>query len=310
MKRITAALLAVLVHSLASGAEALPDERGFMDSVRLDRRFSAEMTRLEEAGECADGEALLAQLRAEKRYALDLPAAGEASIPAGGDALYRLRAPSVVGVGTTYLCGRCDHPHARLASGVIVGADGYILTNYHVVEAREGNGALGVITFDGRVFPVREILASSKRDDIALLKVEAEGLPAVPVAGDVAVGERVAAISNPVQHYFVYTEGVVSSKLYRRMGRERVRQLAITADYAKGSSGAPIFNLSGEVVGLVHSTSTVHYGEGRDSDGHDDVQMVWKYCVPYTAIHDLLAPAAAAEADAEDEAEIDEPAAE
>ena len=97
-----------------------------------------------------------------------------------------------------------------MGSGFIVSEDGFIVTNHHVVE-----GATSVIVrlLDRREFDA-EVVGSDARSDLALLKIDAEDLMAVPVADDddVAVGEWVLAIGSPFGLDFSVTAGIVSAK--------------------------------------------------------------------------------------------------
>jgi len=84
------------------------------------------------------------------------------------------------------------------------------------------------------------------------------------------------------------TEGLVAGHyLHREKSHPKGRHVAaITADFAKGSSGGPVLDETGSVVAIVRSTLAVHYDRtnGRDTN----VQMVWKHCIPATALLELL----------------------
>lgn len=135
-----------------------------------------------------------------------------------------------------------------LGSGFIVSSDGYILTNAHVVADAE---EVVVRLSDKREF-VASIVGADSRSDIALLKIDARGLPCV-VAGDpsrLKVGEWVAAIGSPFGFEQTVTVGVVSAK--GRSLPDEVFVPFIQTDVAinPGNSGGPLFNLRGEVVGI------------------------------------------------------------
>ncbi len=135
-----------------------------------------------------------------------------------------------------------------LGSGFIISADGYILTNAHVVnEADE----VIVKLSDKREFKAK-IIGADRRTDVALLKIDATGLPKVNV-GDPAklkVGEWVAAIGSPFGLENTMTAGIVSAK-GRALPQENFVPF-IQTDVAinPGNSGGPLFNLKGEVVGI------------------------------------------------------------
>lgn len=139
-----------------------------------------------------------------------------------------------------------DEP--SLGSGFVVSPDGYILTNAHVVE---GASDVVVRLADKREFPA-QVVGSDKRTDVALLKIEASGLPRVTL-GDPArlkVGEWVVAIGSPFGFEQTVTAGIVSAK-GRSLPQENLVPF-IQTDVAinPGNSGGPLFNLKGEVVGI------------------------------------------------------------
>jgi serine protease Do len=141
-----------------------------------------------------------------------------------------------------------EYKTQSLGSGFIISSDGYILTNAHVVsEADE----VVVKLSDKREFKAR-IIGVDKRTDVALVKVEATGLPKVTI-GDpskLKVGAWVAAIGSPFGLENTMTAGIVSAK-GRALPQENFVPF-IQTDVAinPGNSGGPLFNLSGEVVGI------------------------------------------------------------
>ena len=133
-----------------------------------------------------------------------------------------------------------------LGSGFIISADGYLLTNAHVVE---GADEITVTLQDKREFKAKA-LGADKRSDVALLKIEATGLPTVRVgdSNKIRVGEWVIAIGSPFGLENTVTAGIVSAK-----GRETGEYLPfIQTDVAvnPGNSGGPLINMRGEVIGI------------------------------------------------------------
>ncbi|MEI7969882.1 MAG: DegQ family serine endoprotease [Betaproteobacteria bacterium] len=144
--------------------------------------------------------------------------------------------------------GPRDNESRSLGSGFIVSADGYILTNAHVVEAGDD---ITVRLNDKREYTAR-VIGSDRRSDVALIKIEAAGLPAVRV-GDTTklkVGEWVLAIGSPFGFDNTVTAGIVSAK-GRSLPQENFTPF-IQTDVAinPGNSGGPLFNLRGEVIGI------------------------------------------------------------
>src|SRR5438876_2471088 len=135
-----------------------------------------------------------------------------------------------------------------LGSGFIISQDGYMLTNAHVVV---GAYEITVIFTDKREFKAK-VIGADKRTDIALIKIDATGLPAVRF-GDPAklkVGEWVVAIGSPFGFENTVTAGIVSAK-GRSLPQENFVPF-IQTDVAinPGNSGGPLFNMRGEVVGI------------------------------------------------------------
>ena len=141
-----------------------------------------------------------------------------------------------------------EFENRSLGSGFIISPDGYIMTNAHVVEAAD---EVIVRLTDKREFKAR-VVGADKRTDVALLKIEANGLPSVRM-GDPArlrVGEWVVAIGSPFGFENSVTAGIVSAK-GRALPQENFVPF-IQTDVAinPGNSGGPLFNLQGEVVGI------------------------------------------------------------
>jgi serine protease Do len=141
-----------------------------------------------------------------------------------------------------------DYESRSLGSGFIISADGYVLTNAHVVDAAD---EITVSLTDKREFKAR-IIGADKRTDLALIKIDATGLPAVRM-GDpnrLKVGEWVVAIGSPFGFASTVTAGIVSAK-GRSLPQENFVPF-IQTDVAinPGNSGGPLFNMRGEVVGI------------------------------------------------------------
>jgi serine protease Do len=135
-----------------------------------------------------------------------------------------------------------------LGSGFVIGSDGYILTNAHVIE---GADEINVRLIDKREFKAK-IIGADKRTDLALIKIDANDLPSVRFGkpGELKVGEWVVAIGSPFGFDNTVTAGIVSAK-GRSLPQENFVPF-IQTDVAinPGNSGGPLFNLKGEVVGI------------------------------------------------------------
>ncbi|MGA1674964.1 MAG: DegQ family serine endoprotease [Pseudomonadales bacterium] len=138
-----------------------------------------------------------------------------------------------------------------LGSGFVLSNDGYILTNNHVVEDADEI----MVRFNDRRELQATLIGADPRSDLALLKVEASGLPTVRLAdGDeLKVGEWVLAIGSPFGFDYSVTAGIVSAKgrsLPTEQNENYVPFIQTDVAINPGNSGGPLFNLDGEVVGI------------------------------------------------------------
>jgi serine protease Do len=148
--------------------------------------------------------------------------------------------------------GRGERRTQSLGSGLIVDANGIVVTNAHVIE---GASRIVVTTLDGRELDA-DVLGSDRDADLAVLKVKARGLPAVPLgrSSDLMIGETVVAIGNPFGLSHTVTSGVLSA-VGRTVPSERSERvftdfLQIDASINPGNSGGPLVNILGEVIGV------------------------------------------------------------
>jgi len=141
-----------------------------------------------------------------------------------------------------------DYEARSLGSGFIISADGYILTNTHVVDAAD---EITVRLTDKREFRAK-VVGTDKRTDVAVLKIEATALPVARIGdpNSLRVGEWVVAIGSPFGFDNTVTAGIVSAK-GRSLPQETFVPF-IQTDVAinPGNSGGPLFNLKGEVIGI------------------------------------------------------------
>ena len=142
---------------------------------------------------------------------------------------------------------------AVAGSGFIISEDGYILTNYHVVEQAN---SIKVTLVDGREYDA-ELVGSEEENDIAVLKIKSDDTLTPVVLGDsdkMTVGEEVVAVGNPLGELtFSMTKGIVSA-LDREISTDlysSINMFQVDCAVNQGNSGGPIFNMYGEVIGIV-----------------------------------------------------------
>jgi hypothetical protein len=143
-----------------------------------------------------------------------------------------------------------------LGTGFVVSSDGQVVTNWHVI--REASDAI-VELADGRKFPSPIVMAVDRERDLALLRVPAANLPALPLADSdrSRPGETVVAIGHPLGLGNTVSHGLVSA--IRRVN-PRLTLLQISAPIAPGSSGGPLLNDRGQVVGI----ATLYGAQGQN----------------------------------------------
>lgn len=135
-----------------------------------------------------------------------------------------------------------------LGSGFIISADGYVMTNAHVID---GADEVTVKLLDKREFRAK-VIGADKRTDVALLKIDANGLPAVKQGDSASLkpGEWVVAIGSPFGFEHSVTAGIVSAKGRALPQENYVPFIQTDVAINPGNSGGPLFNLKGEVVGI------------------------------------------------------------
>jgi len=153
-----------------------------------------------------------------------------------------------------------------LGSGFILNEDGFLMTNFHVIE---GETQISVAVYhqhegqlEPKVYKQVRIVALNKFEDMALLKIDEKDAPKFKYvllgsADALAVGERVFAIGSPLGLERTVTEGILSTKTREFQGE---LYLQTTAQINPGNSGGPLFNMSGEVIGITNMKIT--FGEG------------------------------------------------
>ncbi len=179
------------------------------------------------------------------------------------------------------------------ASAVAISADGLCVSNYHVFEflLNEGQGIMPqdslifVADMDGNAYNITGIESYSSAADLAVFKIDTRGeklIPA-PLGNDLEVGSTVHTMTAPNQEAYYYSRGYVArnSTFGDNTWQNRCE---ITADYAIGSSGGPVFDDCGNLVAVVSSTSSVYAGAANERE----CQMVFRYTIPVSSIKRLV----------------------
>ncbi len=184
-----------------------------------------------------------------------------------------VRIETIVFADTLYSEGSIGNSYPASGSGFIISQDGYIVTNHHIID---GARKINIIFNDQRPGLLATVWGSDPGTDLALLKVEAEDLPFLRFASDeVNIGDTAISIGNPLGFKNLLTLGVIGGKgfsLEDACGKGYfltdegfyASYLLSDAQTNPGSSGCPVFNQSGEVIG-VHSRGVSGIGIHIDS---------------------------------------------
>ena len=280
-KIVPVAVAGLVLTGCASLSKVNPPAARQAEPVVInDRQIMGQMTakasKMMDSDSVVEMKTLIERLKKEPKVSLQLPK------PSSTSANEVRKAVAVV--GGVYKCDKCTRWHVAPASGFLIAED-LVVTNYHVVDNPERSG-LAVRLFDGRVFMVEDVVASSERYDLAVLRLPKTGIKPIALGQAAPVGAKIDLISHPNHKFYTLSEGRVARYFVTQRNRKPVPAMAITADFGKGSSGAPVLNEQGQVVGIAASTESLYYTE---KDGvQKNLQMVFKNCVPVSQLRELI----------------------
>jgi len=255
---IATCLICAILGGLCGGAAA---------GTILNRRVAAVEQSVSDLGDELERKTILPQTASTGAPVAE---ATHANALSAGD-IYDRACQSVVGVTTevtyTNFFGMSS-AGAVTGSGFILTDDGYVMTNFHVIEdAYRGGLEVTVILHDSSRHTA-EIVGVEPDNDIAILKIQAEGLTAVSIGNSdsLRVGDTVYAVGNPLGELeFSMTTGHVSAKdraITTDVGSEAIPMFQFDAAVNSGNSGGPVFNDRGEVVGIVTAKASRSGVEG------------------------------------------------
>jgi len=283
---IRLAILFIICLAVCGAEEAL-----FIDDDKIEQIFVERLSAQLQTDKTLTIEEAKSAIESKRFAKFSIPQITQKKAP--GTSLYGQCAPSVVFISTIYKCDNCEDWHMGASgSGWIADPTGLIVTNTHLF-ADVKDSPIGLMTIDGDVFTVKQIIFADKAKDIAILRIDPGNKPlaALPLADTASPGDEISVISHPQGRYYCLTNGRISR--YHREKNEETGEtndwVSITADFALGSSGGPVLNNKGEVVGMVVSTITT-YAENPDSQDQPerDVQMVFKDCVPLSSLRAIF----------------------
>ena len=168
---------------------------------------------------------------------------------------------------------------SELGSGVLMSEDGYILTNYHVINSAD---LIEVILSDGRRFSDVQLVGFDTVTDLALLKIEGDDLPAIPIDNRFKprVGDVVLAIGNPLNLGQTITQGIISATGKQRLtDSSHSSLLQMDAAINVGNSGGALVNSHGDLVGI----TSAQFKTRKNLD----IQGIF-FAVPYSLAKDVM----------------------
>ena len=211
------------------------------------------------------------QLEDTTRIASGSSVSGSPAAPEGyltPSQVYAKNVSSVVAISSVIQEDRLGQVVAQgSGSGFILTEDGYVVTNHHVIE---GAQKVSVILSDKNEYEAK-VIGSDVSNDVAVLKIEAEALPAVTLgsSSDLLIGDMVVAIGNPLGELtFTQTVGYICGKDRDvTTGGTVINMLQTDAAINAGNSGGPLFNMKGEVVGITTAKYSGTTGSGASIEG-------------------------------------------
>ncbi len=245
-------------------------------------------------------------------FTLELPKAS--TTPLTSQELYRRATESVFLVaGLTKPSEDETAWQTSFSTAFVVHEDGILSTSAHVFDHDDHDDAVVVMDVRGRVYPVLEILAANRTGDTCLFRIGKKGLKPLALGQVAHPGSQISVVGHPGDSFFYFSAGHIAN--YER-DEEGLLWLNITADFGQGSSGGPVMDAAGNVVGQVSRTYTLYAGgdasnrrrrprTAKQTTDHQpdvgpaesdedanvkkraDTQMVFKSCTPVSSIRAL-----------------------
>ncbi|WP_397568555.1 trypsin-like peptidase domain-containing protein [Schlesneria sp. T3-172] len=244
---------------------------------------------------------------------LNLPA--PATTPLSTVELYRRATQSVFLVaGITRPTEEETSWQTSFSTAFAVHPDGILATSAHVFDHEDPDDAVVVMDIHGTIYPVLELLAADRDTDTCIFRIEKKNLTPLPLKSKTPPGSAIRVIGHPGDSFFYFSAGYIAN--YERDENE-ILWMNVTADFGQGSSGGPVMDEAGNVVGQVSRTFTLYAGGDTstrgirrahpsrqktetetapgDADTPDhqeqpdraDPQMVFKACTPAASIRSL-----------------------
>lgn len=264
-----AVLLACQTNLLAQGANVPIEENQRSNN---DAGLIAKAKALKDAGK------LILDLDAVAT-ALDKPTPEPVTLPPVSherlepEAIAATARKALMRVGWLCLCTRCDRWHLNLAGGYAIAVDGVVATCHHVVlpdKQSMREGYLVAADTAGQIYPVTGILAADKDMDIAIIRIDAQQLNALPIHDQSAPGAAAYLFSDPLGVAGYFSTGIVNRYYWKSRRKPadantlkgaRYLRMHVSTEWGPGSSGAAVLDCYANVIGHVSMISPRSYGE-------------------------------------------------
>jgi S1-C subfamily serine protease len=188
--------------------------------------------------------------------------------------VYRRALPAVLLLGSVYPDEDGTWVEGMYATAWVAAAEGILVTNWHVFSELQEGEVFAAADYQGRVYPLQEILATDKAADVAIVRIAARDLTPLPLSRDYApVGSWVAVLGHPGDNFYVFTTGSVTRySTQRNDDGQQEYWMGVTAEFAGGSSGSPVLDARGAVVGMAALTLTLEDRSGETRRPHLSVR--------------------------------------
>lgn len=263
MARFIACMLMLSLFSLSSNvySQSPPAKKDpiYVEDDKLFEKFLEKLTALAKQKKCLSSAEIAEKLEANPKLITPLATAAAKVTPLAPEDIYDAILPSVVILGSVK--PNEDDPKEFEDGGFgtawCLTADGIFVSNYHMF-ANAKNELFGIGTIKGEVFPVIDILSVDSVADVAIFRVSGKGFTPLSLSDKPArVGSWIATLGHPGNQMFTFTQGHVTRYSKEKVEKGMERWMSITADYAQGSSGGPVVDRFGNVVGMAAMTVNI-----------------------------------------------------
>ena len=259
----------------------------YIDDQAFSRQLTEATIKLKNEGKLLDSKTLIKTMKKGKAKVFPFP------VPDSKDPAIisydELKKKVLVHCSLTKCSGKANF-RVGFSSSYAISKDVVVLNHHALADEKKFHA---IADSSGRLFPLSEIFAVDEENDIVIARVADGDFSPFPIVPDEPIGNQVIVMSHPDEHFYVMTRGTIARYCVCQCGCDFHKKrsgkwfgMSITADYAKGSSGAPVLNMNGEVVGMVASTNSIYHDESNDQQ--KNLQMVMKNCVPSRYILNII----------------------